>query len=162
VLSRRALLASTAGSAAMLALPAYLRPGSRSPFVATAASAQPGPQPFRGSLPIPRVIDSADIRLPIVEAEIPILPGPKTRMWTYHDDLDDALPLPTGARDVPLILSDRSFTKDNQLTNPFGGFAHAPNAGVVGRSILVNGAVLPHHRVRACRYRLRILNASNF
>jgi spore coat protein A len=28
--------------------------------------------------------------------------------------------------------------------------------------VLVNGAVLPYHSVAACRYRLRVLNASNF
>ena len=48
----------------------------------------------------------------------------------------------------------------NQLTDPFSDSAHAPNDGIVGNRILVNGAVLPHHRVNACRYRLRILNAS--
>jgi FtsP/CotA-like multicopper oxidase with cupredoxin domain len=247
------------------------------------------PRPFAAELPIPRVIDTPHIDLPIVESEIQILPGRKTRMWTYggefpgptirrptgerttatfhhrlpksageltthlhgghntsrddgqpggltasqprslycdispglsprasgndllikpgasrtytydfvedgspergathwyhdhrldntgrnvwrglagmwisHDSLDDSLPLPSGGRDIPLVLSDRSFTKHNQLTNPFSGFAHAPNDGVTGRYVLVNGAILPHHRVRACRYRLRILNASNF
>jgi FtsP/CotA-like multicopper oxidase with cupredoxin domain len=60
------------------------------------------------------------------------------------------------------MITDLSFNKDNQLANPFSALAHAPNDGVTGRFILVNGAVLPSHRVRACRYRLRILNASNF
>jgi FtsP/CotA-like multicopper oxidase with cupredoxin domain len=82
--------------------------------------------------------------------------------WISTDDVEDSMPLPRGPREIPLMLSDRAFTKDNQLTNPFGGVAHAPNDGVTGRYILVNGAVLPHHRVRACRYRLRILNASSF
>ena len=247
------------------------------------------PSPFRARLPIPRVIDSAAIHLPIVEAEIAVLPGAKTRMWTYggdfpgptirrptgettrvtfthrlpaeageltthlhgghntssddgqpggltgslprsqycdisprltdrqagndllirpgrsrtytyeqienggrergathwyhdhrlettarnvwrglagmwisHDDVDDSLPLPRGHRDIPLMLSDRSFTRDNQLTDPFAGSSHAPDDGVTGRHVLVNGAILPHHDVRAGRYRLRILNASNF
>jgi FtsP/CotA-like multicopper oxidase with cupredoxin domain len=87
---------------------------------------------------------------------------PLAGMWISHDDIDDALPLPAGARDIPLVLADRSFTAGNQLTNPFGGSAHAPDDGVTGRYVLVNGAVLPHHNVRARRYRLRILNASNF
>lgn len=83
-------------------------------------------------------------------------------IWISDDDLDLSLPLPRGRRDIPLMLSDRSFDRRNQLTNPFADSAHAPNDGVVGRHILVNGAILPHHRVAACRYRLRILNASNF
>ena len=44
------------------------------------------PGPFRTKLPIPRVVAEPDFRLPIVEAEIGILPGPKTRMWTYGGD----------------------------------------------------------------------------
>ena len=84
-------------------------------------------------------------------------------MWISDDDFDLSLPLPRGRRDIPLMISDRSFDRHNQLTDPFkGGGGHAPNDGVVGRHILVNGAILPHHRVNACRYRLRILNASNF
>jgi len=83
-------------------------------------------------------------------------------MWISDDDFDASLPLPRGEREIPLMIADRSFDKDNQLTNPFSAFDHAPNDGVTGRHVLVNGAVLPHHAVRACRYRLRVLNASNF
>jgi FtsP/CotA-like multicopper oxidase with cupredoxin domain len=39
--------------------------------------------PFRARLPIPRVLDSDHIRIPIREAEQQILPGPKTRLWTF-------------------------------------------------------------------------------
>jgi FtsP/CotA-like multicopper oxidase with cupredoxin domain len=83
-------------------------------------------------------------------------------MWISDDALDASLPLPRGSRDIPLMICDRSFDRRNQLTNPFSDSAHAPNDGIVGNRILVNGAVLPHHRVNACRYRLRILNASQF
>ena len=269
----------------VLATPSYVRraglPG------ASAAAAEP--KPFHAKLPIPRVLADADLRIPIVEAEIPILPGERTRMWTYggswpgptirrptgttttatfhhrlprhageltvhlhgghnasaddgqpggltrnqprslycdipqflsaresgndvlirpgskrtytypfvedgspsratmhwyhdhrldhtgrnnwnglngmwisDDDLDAALPLPRGERDLPLMISDRSFDRHNQLTDPFEPPKHPPFDQTRGRYILVNGAVLPHHHVRACRYRLRILNASNF
>jgi FtsP/CotA-like multicopper oxidase with cupredoxin domain len=70
--------------------------------------------------------------------------------------------LPTGDRDLPLMIVDRSFDKHNQLTDPFGAVAHAPNDGVVGRYALVNGVHLPYHRVDAARYRVRVLNAANF
>ena len=60
------------------------------------------------------------------------------------------------------MLSDRAFDRRNQLTDPFSAKAHAPNDGVKGRYVLVNGAHLPVHRVSATRHRLRILNASNF
>ena len=83
-------------------------------------------------------------------------------MWISDDDFEEQLSLPQGSRDIPLMICDRAFDRNNQLTNPFSKAAHAPNDGIVGNRILVNGAVLPHHRVNACRYRLRILNASQF
>jgi spore coat protein A len=83
-------------------------------------------------------------------------------MWIIDDDFDASLPLPRGDRDIPLMIAERSFNKRNQLTNPFGGLGHPPNDGVIGRYVLVNGAYRPHHSVDACRYRLRLLNASNF
>ena len=83
-------------------------------------------------------------------------------MWITDDELDASLPLPRGARDIPLMITDRSFDRHNQLTDPFGVTAHAPNDGVTGRQVLVNGVYEPHHRVSATRHRLRVLNASNF
>jgi spore coat protein A, manganese oxidase len=83
-------------------------------------------------------------------------------MWIVDDDLDASLPLPRGDRDIPLMITDRSFDRHNQLTDPFGRAAGAPDDGVTGRRILVNGAHLPHHRVAGAQHRLRILNASNF
>ncbi len=83
-------------------------------------------------------------------------------MWIVDDELDASLPLPTGARDIPLMISDRSFDRRNQLTDPFALQRRPPDDGVTGRRVLVNGAVTPHHHVRAQRYRLRVLNASHF
>ncbi|MBW3608173.1 MAG: multicopper oxidase family protein [Actinobacteria bacterium] len=83
-------------------------------------------------------------------------------MWILDDELDASLPLPRGSRDIPLMLADRSFDARNQLTDPFAAQRRPPNDGVTGERVLVNGAVLPHHRVRAQRYRLRVLNASHF
>ena len=83
-------------------------------------------------------------------------------MWIIDDEFDAGLPLPSGARDIPLLIADRAFDRRNQLTNPFGPNAHAPDDGVTGRYVLINGAHLPFHRVDAARHRLRILNASNF
>jgi len=63
--------------------------------------------------------------------------------------------LPNGAYDVPLMVVDRQFGQDNQLSYAF------TSEGVLGDLPLVNGAVQPHFEVAARRYRLRILNASN-
>jgi spore coat protein A len=82
-------------------------------------------------------------------------------MWIVDDALDASLPLPSGERDIPLMIADRSFDRHNQLTDPFAG-RRPPDDGVEGHLVLVNGAYLPHHRVTAQRHRLRILNVSNF
>ncbi len=82
-------------------------------------------------------------------------------MWITEDDVDLALPLPRGERDLPLMIADREFDSKNQLTDPFGKL-EPPNDGAQGKHVLVNGAVLPFHDVSAQRHRLRILNASNF
>ncbi len=83
-------------------------------------------------------------------------------MMIIDDEVDAALPLPTGERDIPLMLVDRTLDKHNQLTNPFGGAGHAPNDGITGKYALVNGVHMPHLDVSATRYRLRILNAAQF
>ncbi len=83
-------------------------------------------------------------------------------MWISEDDADSSLSLPTGDRDLPLIICDRSFDRHHQLTDPFRRPGHAPFDQVEGRRVLVNGAHRPFHRVEARRYRLRVLNASNF
>ncbi|GAA0935673.1 multicopper oxidase family protein [Nonomuraea longicatena] len=86
-----------------------------------------------------------------------------------RDDVEDALGLPSGARELPLMIADRAFAADGALTYPALDPAlrgrpgvHGPYlAGVLGDVILVNGAPWPVHEVDAARYRLRILNASN-
>jgi FtsP/CotA-like multicopper oxidase with cupredoxin domain len=82
-------------------------------------------------------------------------------MWITEDEVDLALPLPRGKCDLPLMIADRSFDSKNQLTDPFGKLK-PPDDGAQGKHVLVNGAVLPYHKVTAQRHRLRILNASNF
>jgi FtsP/CotA-like multicopper oxidase with cupredoxin domain len=82
-------------------------------------------------------------------------------MWIVDDGFDAALPLPRGDRDIPLMIADRSFDRENQLTDPFGA-ERPPADGLAGETILVNGAYMPHHWVSARRQRLRILNVSQF
>jgi FtsP/CotA-like multicopper oxidase with cupredoxin domain len=92
-------------------------------------------------------------------------------MFLVTDEREKRLGLPHGAYDVPLHLTDRSFTADNQLTDPFpGGGMHAwmtgpqapPNDATVGKRILVNGQFAPYLEVKPGQYRLRLLNASTF
>ncbi|WP_312923558.1 multicopper oxidase family protein [Thermocatellispora tengchongensis] len=86
-----------------------------------------------------------------------------------RDDEDDALPLPKGERDLPLMICDRAFEEDGSFRYPSkdrsllvrAGIDDDYMEGVEGDVILVNGAPWPVHEVAAVRYRLRLLNASN-
>jgi spore coat protein A, manganese oxidase len=85
------------------------------------------------------------------------------------DDEEQRLPLPTGDRDIPLMITDRSFDTDGSLLYPSldptllttPGVKEPYGAGVLGDVILVNGTPWPVADVSAVRYRLRLLNASN-
>ncbi|MGW5264470.1 multicopper oxidase family protein [Microbispora sp. NPDC004025] len=86
-----------------------------------------------------------------------------------RDDAEDALGLPSGPRELPLVIADRAFAADGGLAYPAldptlrvrPGVREPYLAGVLGDVILVNGAPWPMHEADAARYRLRILNASN-
>lgn len=85
-----------------------------------------------------------------------------------HDDEEDGLRLPAGDRDVPLMITDRSFTADGGFHYPLLDPSLAEHGvedrymnGVLGDVVLVNGAPWPALAVDRARYRLRFLNASN-
>lgn len=90
-------------------------------------------------------------------------------LFLVGDDEEAALPLPRGARDIPLMIMDRAFDADGAFSYPATdrSLASMPGVqekymnGVTGDVILVNGAAWPALEVDAARYRLRILNASN-
>jgi spore coat protein A len=72
------------------------------------------------------------------------------------DDPADPATLPSGVFDVPLAIADRQFDVNNQIPYVFN-----PD-GVTGDKFLVNGVYQPYFNVGDRKYRLRILNASNF
>ena len=86
-----------------------------------------------------------------------------------RDGVEDRLGLPSGDREIPLMICDRAFEADGSFSYPgidltmraLPGVQSAFMAGVLGDVVLVNGAPWPVHEVDAARYRLRILNASN-
>ncbi|WP_062347536.1 multicopper oxidase family protein [Herbidospora yilanensis] len=86
-------------------------------------------------------------------------------LFLVRDDEEDALPLPKGEREIPLVICDRSFAADG--TMPYPGVPGRPGAkeaymgGVLGDVTLVNGAPWPVLKVARARYRLRVVNASN-
>jgi spore coat protein A, manganese oxidase len=86
-----------------------------------------------------------------------------------RDDEEEALPLPRGEREVPLMIADRAFAADGSIRYPSKdptlqferGVEDAFMEGVLGDVILVNGAPWPVLDVAAVRYRFRVLNASS-
>jgi spore coat protein A, manganese oxidase len=79
-----------------------------------------------------------------------------------RDSVEDALNLPRGKYELPLILYDRLLTKDGQLLYPTSGVPESPWVPeVFGNAILVNGKLFPYLEVEPRKYRLRVLNGSN-
>lgn len=86
-----------------------------------------------------------------------------------RDDEEDSLGLPSGRRELPLMITDRSFAADGSLAYPSvdaslmgtPGVEGPYAAGVLGDVMLVNGTPWPVAKVDGAKYRLRIVNACN-
>jgi spore coat protein A, manganese oxidase len=78
--------------------------------------------------------------------------------YILTDDLEDSLPLPKGAYDVPLVIQDRRFNSDGTLNYPSDSVS---DEGFQGDVIVVNGAARPRFQVANRKYRFRILNGSD-
>lgn len=76
--------------------------------------------------------------------------------YLIRDDAEDALDLPQGEFEVPLVFQDRSFNADGSLAYPDVWQEH-----FFGDFILVNGKVWPFFEVKPGKYRFRMLNGSN-
>lgn len=91
-------------------------------------------------------------------------------MFITTDAKSRQLRLPSGKFDVPLMISERSFTSDNQLVRNFPahpsmvttGSKAPPGDGTVGNQILADGRFAPYLNVSTHRYRLRLLNTAPF
>ncbi|MFW6597050.1 multicopper oxidase family protein [Propionibacteriaceae bacterium Y2011] len=86
-----------------------------------------------------------------------------------RDDEEDALELPAGPYEIPMLLTDRSFGADAELSYPGldqtltvqPGVRPEFADGVLGDVMLVNGAPSPYAPVPATRHRLRLVNGCN-
>ncbi|MGH8904550.1 MAG: multicopper oxidase family protein [Egibacteraceae bacterium] len=93
-------------------------------------------------------------------------------MYLICDEEEDALELPHGEHEVPLIICDRNFDTDadGNLTGELLHKAHflpPPNPEnrvlpFLGPFTLVNGVIWPHLEVDARWVQFRVLNASNW
>ena len=82
--------------------------------------------------------------------------------FIVRDAVEDALNLPKGRYEIPLVICDRLLRQDGQLDYPDSGAADAPWVPeVFGDVMLVNGKAFPYLEVEPRKYRFRVLNASN-
>jgi spore coat protein A len=83
-------------------------------------------------------------------------------VFLVRDDAEDALGLPRGRYEIPLVLCDRLFEASGQLRYPVADVVGAPWVeDVQGDVHLVNGKIFPFLDVEPTRYRFRLVNASN-
>jgi|GEM_PF-168624 len=75
--------------------------------------------------------------------------------YLLRDDFEDALGLPSGQYEIPIVIQDREF-------NPDGSFFYPPaiTNAFFGDKILANGKVWPFLNVNQGKYRFRLLNGS--
>jgi spore coat protein A len=83
-------------------------------------------------------------------------------LFVIRDEVEDALDLPKGPFEVPLVICDRLLDEGGQLHYPTSGMPDAPWVPeVYGDAMLVNGKLYPYLDVLPGPHRLRVLNASN-
>ena len=83
--------------------------------------------------------------------------------YVIRDEEEEALNLPSGEFEIPLMIQDRSFNADGSLLYPA---AHNGTHPVwiqefFGNTICVNGKATPFLEVEPRKYRFRMVNASN-
>lgn len=77
-------------------------------------------------------------------------------MFIIDDEDSKKLPSNYGVDDIPLIVQDKLFTSDGQLSEDDDG-----TYGLLGDEILINGTYDPFVEVTASHVRFRLLNGSN-
>jgi spore coat protein A len=82
--------------------------------------------------------------------------------FIIRDPAEQALNLPGGAFDIPIVLYDRTLDRDGQLLYPVSATPGAPFVSeLYGNAIVCNGKIFPYLEVQPRRYRFRLLNAAN-
>ncbi len=83
-------------------------------------------------------------------------------LYVIRDAVEDALHLPSGKYEVPLVLMDRDLRPDGQLSYPVSPDPERPWVPeAFGEAHLINGKLFPYLDVEARKYRIRILNGAN-
>jgi spore coat protein A len=76
-------------------------------------------------------------------------------LYLLRDATEDAIPLPRGANEVPLVIQDKTFYADGRLRYPAMWMDH-----FFGDKVMVNGKVWPYFDVKRGKYLFRLLNGS--
>jgi spore coat protein A len=83
-------------------------------------------------------------------------------LYIVRDSAEEALNLPSGKYEIPLIFYDRMLDPQGQLIYPTSADPDAPwIPEFFGDALLVNGKLFPYLEVEPCKYRFRVLNGSN-
>ena len=87
-------------------------------------------------------------------------------LYNIRDDIEDALNLPSGDYEVPIVIQDRLFSEDGSLFYPATSpVPTAPVPSIIpvlfGNVTVVNGKTWPYFEVEPRKYRFRVLNGSN-
>jgi spore coat protein A len=83
-------------------------------------------------------------------------------LYVIRDSVEDALNLPGGKYEIPMVLMDRDLTPDGQLSYPVSANPQRPWVPeAFGALHLVNGRIFPYLDVEPRKYRIRILNGAN-
>jgi spore coat protein A, manganese oxidase len=79
-----------------------------------------------------------------------------------RDEVEDALRLPQGKYEIPLVLMDRDLTTEGQLSYPVSANPEKPWVPeAFGELHLINGKIFPYLEVEPRKYRFRVLNGAN-
>jgi spore coat protein A len=76
-------------------------------------------------------------------------------LYLLRDATEDAIPLPRGTNEVPLVIQDKTFHPDGRLRYPSQWVDH-----FFGDKVMVNGKVWPYLDVKRGKYLFRLLNGS--
>ena len=79
-----------------------------------------------------------------------------------RDKIEDALKLPKGRYEIPLIIYDRNFDRLGRLNYSISPQFRAPWVPEFsGNMILINGKIFPYLEVEPRKYRFRVVNVAN-
>ena len=85
-------------------------------------------------------------------------------MYIIRDEAEDALNIPKGQFEIPLVLQDRTFAADGSIAYPPYGITNIHpvwQPDWITDTPVVNGTIRPFLEVEPRKYRFRMLNGSN-